>query len=127
MLPQRLSRRERQILDALFARSPATVAEVLDALPDPPSYNAVRTLLGILEEKGHVQHSKDGRRFVYEPVQSRQSVAGAALRQVVETFFGGRVERAVTTLLAESEANLSDDEAERLKALIEAARQEDTQ
>lgn len=124
MLPDRLSRRERQILDTLFARGPSTVAEVQESLADPPSYNAVRTLLGILEEKGHVRHSKDGRRFVYEPIAAHQTVASAALRKVVDTFFGGRVERAVSTLLTESETALTADEIARLEALIASAREE---
>lgn len=120
----RLSRRERQILDILYARGHATAAEVQEALPDPPSYSAVRALLRILEEKGHARHEEDGRRYVFLPTQPRQSAAGSALRQVVQTFFGGSVERTVATLLSESDTRLSDAELERLAALIADAQKE---
>lgn len=123
--PDALTRRERQIMDAVFQRGQATAAEVRDALPDPPSYSAVRALLRILEEKGHLRHREEGARYVYMPTQPRQSAARRALRGVVQTFFGGSVEKAVATLLSEEETRLSDEEVARLAALIEGARDAD--
>ena len=118
-----LSRRERQIMDILFAQGRASAQEVLEALPDPPTYSAVRGLLRVLETKGHARHVKEGARYVYVPTQGRQSAARSAMRQVLHTFFGGSVERAVTTLLSESEAKLSEEELTRLSALIEQAKE----
>ena len=100
--PDALSRRERQIMDILFARGRASAQEVLEALPDPPTYSAVRGLLRVLETKGHARHVKEGARYVYVPTQARQSAARSAMRQVLHTFFGGSVERAVATLLSET-------------------------
>lgn len=110
-------------MDILFAQGRASVQEVLEALPDPPTYSAVRGLMRVLEEKGHARHVKEGARYVYQPTQARQSAARSALHQVLHTFFGGSVERAVTTLLTESEARLSDDELARLSALIDRAKE----
>src|SRR6187399_2042692 len=119
-----LSRRERQILDILYAKGEATAAEVREALADAPSYSAVRALLRILEEKGHLRHREDGARYVYLPTRARASAARGALRQVVQTFFGGSVEKAVATLLSEKDTHLSDADVARLNALIESARAE---
>lgn len=117
-----LSRRERQIMDILFARGKATAAEVLEGLTDPPSYSAVRALLRILENKGHVRHERDGARYVYVPIQARNRAARSALAQVVQTFFGGSVEKAVATLLSTDDTHLTDAELERLSELIEQAK-----
>ena len=116
-----LSRRERQIMDIVFERAEATAAEVRDALPDPPSYSAVRTLLRILEDKGHLRHRAEGVRYVYLPTQNANSAARGTLNRVVQTFFGGSVEKAVATLLSEKETRLTDAEYDRLSALIEQA------
>jgi predicted transcriptional regulator len=121
---QRLSRRERQIMDILFREGRASAAEVQAALPDPPGYSAVRALLRILEEKGHLTHVREGQHYVFLPVQARHSAARSALQQVVQTFFSGSVEKAVTTLLSEADRPLSDDELERLSDLITSAKQE---
>ena len=110
-------------MEIIFRTGEATAADVQAALPDPPSYSAVRALLRILEEKGHLRHREEGVRYVYLPIQARQTAAKSALRQVVETFFGGSVEKAVSTLLTTQEANLTDDEVARLTALIENSRQ----
>jgi len=118
-----LSRRERQIMDAVYRKGRASAAEVLSALPDPPSYSAVRALLRVLEEKGHLKHVKEGRNYVYLPTQPRQTAARAALAQVVQTFFGGSIERTVAALVSQSDAKLSDEELERLGMLIEASRE----
>jgi predicted transcriptional regulator len=118
-----LSRRERQIMDILYQRGQATAAEVMAALSDPPSNSAVRSLLRILEEKGHVRHVKKGMRYLYRPVQPRQSAAHSVLKQVLHTFFGGSVEKAVTTLLSAPDSRLSDAELERLAELIARSRE----
>jgi predicted transcriptional regulator len=119
-----LSRRERQIMDAVYRAGKATVAEVREALPDPPTYSTVRALLRVLEEKGHLKHQEDGARYVYLPTRLRQTAAKSALSKVVQTFFGGSVERTVATLLTSGEAKLSEDEYRRLATLIEEARQQ---
>jgi len=121
-LAYRLSRRERQIMDAIYALGQASAAQVQERLPDPPSYSSVRKLLQILEEKGHLRHAQEGQRYVYVPTRPRQSAAKSAMKQVLTTFFGGNLETAVATLLSEAETNLSDEQAARLAALIEAAK-----
>ena len=118
-----LSRRERQIMDIVYQQGRAAAAEVQAALPDPPSYSSVRTLLGILETKGHLKHVKDGPRYVYLPTRPRANAAKTALRQVMQTFFGGSVEQTVATLLSVSDTPLSAEESARLSALIESAKE----
>ncbi len=117
--PNGLSRRERQIMDILHRLGQASPTQVREALPDPPTYTAVNTLLRILGERGHVSRVQEGQRYVYFPTQPRQSAARSAARQLVETFFGGSVERAVTTMLSEAETDLTDEEIENLSAAIE--------
>jgi predicted transcriptional regulator len=118
-----LSRRERQIMDVIYQRGQATAGEVLEGLPDPPSYSAVRALLRVLETKGHVRHKQDGNRYVYLPIQARSRAAQSALAQVVQTFFGGSVEQTVATLLSDADTRLSEDELSRLADLIEQAKE----
>jgi BlaI family transcriptional regulator, penicillinase repressor len=120
-----LSRRERQIMDVLYQRSRATAAEVLEALPDPPSYSAVRALLRILEEKGHIRHEVDGPRYVYAPRVDRNRARQSALRHLVQTFFDGSVAQAAAALLDQGGRRFSDEELERLAAQIERARTEE--
>jgi predicted transcriptional regulator len=120
--PEQLSRRERQIMDVIYARGQATAAEVVAALPDPPSYSAVRALLRILEQKGHVRHQEDGPRYVFLPTVSRDRARRSALRNLVKTFFDGSPAQAAAALI--DQAELSDDEMSRLAALIEKARKE---
>ncbi|HMF59564.1 MAG TPA: BlaI/MecI/CopY family transcriptional regulator, partial [Vicinamibacterales bacterium] len=103
-----LSRRERQIVDILYARGKATAAEVQTALPEPPSYSAVRAMLRILEDKGHVKHEQDGPRYVYVPTVGRDNAKRSALHHVLKTFFDGSTEQAISALLDESAAKLSD-------------------
>lgn len=117
-----MSRRERQIMDILFQRGRASVAEVLAALPDPPSYSAVRALLRILEEKGHAKHVEEEGKYFYLPAHPRRAAAKEALTQVLNTFFEGSLESAVAALLSSKDAKLSDDELERLSRLIEDAK-----
>ncbi len=117
-----LSRRERQIVDILYTQGRATAAEVLAALPDPPSYSAVRAMLRILEDKGHVRHEQDGPRYVYLPTVGRDRAKKTALRHVLQTFFNGSAEQALSALLDESDTRLSDLELDRLARLIDRAR-----
>ena len=117
-----ISRRERQILDVLFRLGRATVSEVREGLPDPPSYSAVRALLRILEQKGHVRHLQDGPRYVFMPTVRRDAAKRSALRHVVNTFFEGSSAAVLATLFEMSARDLTDEELAQLKALIDAAR-----
>ncbi len=117
-----LSRRERQIIDILYSHGRATAAEVQAALPDPPSYSAVRAMLRILEEKGHVRHEQDGPRYVYLPTVARDNAKRSALRHMLQTFFDGSAEQAISALLDDSSARLSERELDRLARMIEHAR-----
>jgi len=119
---QDFSRRERQILDILYQRGQATAAEVQAALPEPPSYSAVRALLRILEEKGHVRHQHDGPRYVYVPTVARDNAQRSALKHVLQTFFDGSAEQAISALLDENSSRLSSAELDRLARLIDGAR-----
>jgi predicted transcriptional regulator len=119
---QGLSRRERQIMDILYQRRRATAAEVREALPDAPSNSAVRGLLRILEEKGHLKHEREGLRYVYVPTIPRERAERSALQRLVETFFDGSVERVIVALLESDDTSLSDAELDRLAKRIEEAR-----
>ena len=118
-----LSRRERQIMDVIYRRGQATAAEVLEDIPDPPSYSAVRAMLRLLEEKGHVRHEQDGPRYVFLPIVNRDRARKSALTHVVRTFFDGSATEAVAALLNDG-GKLSDAELDRLSAMIEQAREE---
>jgi predicted transcriptional regulator len=122
-----LSRRERQIMDVLYRRSRATAAEIRAALPDPPSYSAVRAKLRVLEEKGHVRHREEGLKYVYLPTVGRDKAKRSALRHLMETFFDHSVELAVAALLDDSAARVSKEELERLAKLIDKAKQKGAQ
>jgi BlaI family transcriptional regulator, penicillinase repressor len=117
-----LSRRERQIIDILYAQGRATAAEVQAALPEPPSYSAVRAMLRILEDKGHVRHEQDGPRYVYVPTVGRDNAKRSALNHMLQTFFEGSAEQAISALLDDRAAKLSDAELDRLSRLINQAR-----
>ena len=119
-----LTRREREIMDILHRRGRATAHEVLAELPDPPSYSAVRALLRLLEDRGHVRHTQEDQRYVYRPVVARGDARRSALAHVVKTFFGGSVEDAVAALVDSSRTKLSRDELDRLSYLIDRARKE---
>lgn len=119
-----LSRRERQIMDVVYAQGEASAADVQTALPDAPSYSAVRALLAILVEKGHLKHRSEKGRYIYAPTRRRAQVGRSALRRVLDTFFEGSLEKAVAALLQGSDSNLSAEELERLGQLIEQARKE---
>jgi predicted transcriptional regulator len=111
-------------MDILHARREATAAEVLAALPDPPSYSAIRALLRILEQKGHIRHREDGARYVYLPRVSQKNASRSALQRVVTTFFQGSVSKAVAALLEQEDIEITDAEVAELKKLIEKARKE---
>jgi len=117
-----LTRREREIMDVLYRHGKATAREVLEGLADPPSYSAVRALLRLLEERGHVKHALDGTRYVYAPAVPRSDARRSALAHVVKTFFAGSVEEAVAALVDRSK--LSRDELERLSEIIARAKKE---
>jgi len=119
-----LSRRERQIMDIIYRMGQATAAEVLENLPEPPSYSAVRAMLRLLEEKGYLKHEQDGMRYIYLPTLSREKARRSALSQLVQTFFDGSTEEAVAAMLDMSKNKLSDEELDRLSQLIDEARQE---
>lgn len=119
-----LSRRERQIMDIIHQRGQATAQEVMDNLPDPPSYSAVRALLRLMEEKGYLRHEQDGQRYVYLPTLAREKARKSALRSLLETFFDGSTEEAVAALLDLNRRQLSREELDRLSQLIEKARKE---
>jgi predicted transcriptional regulator len=119
-----LSRRERQIMDIIYQRGQATAAEVTENLPDPPSYSAVRAMLRLLEEKGHLRHEQDGPRYLFKPTLARDRAKKSALKQMLQTFFDGSIEQAVATLLDVSRAKISEEELDRLSKLIEEAKKE---
>jgi predicted transcriptional regulator len=119
-----LSRRERQIMDVIYRRGQATVAEVLDGLPDPPGYSAVRAILRILEDKGHLRHESRGPRYVFLPTVPREKARKSALKQLVQTFFDGSTSQAVAALLDLSASKLSDEELDRLSRMITQAKKE---
>ena len=116
-----LSRRERQIMDILFQRGSAAASEIHEALPDPPSYSAVRAALNVLEKKGHVKHELQALRYVWKPRVARETARRTALRHLVKTFFDGSVEQTVAALLDEASARLGQSDMDRLRDLIAKA------
>jgi len=122
--PDPLSRRERQMMDIIYARGQANAQEVLGALPDPPSYSAVRATLRILVEKGHLKTRKEGQRYTYLPTSSPEAAARTAVQRLVDTFFGGSRERAVAALLEEERGALDGSTLEQLEDMIRQAREE---
>ena len=109
-------------MDVLYQKGKATALEVLESLPDPPSYSAVRALLKVLENKGHVRHDKAGAKYVFVPVVRADKAKRSAVRHLIQTFFNGSPEQAVATLLDVSSSKLSGDELDRLAEMIEQAR-----
>jgi len=122
--PSSFSRRERQIMEVIYREGRAAATEVLEKLPDPPSYSAVRALLRILEQKGHVRHVEEGNRYVYFPTVPADRARRSALRHLLQTFFQGSPEKAVAALLDMSRSELSESELDRLSRLIDQAREE---
>jgi BlaI family penicillinase repressor len=121
---QTLSRRERQIMDVLYRMGRATAAEIMENIPDAPSYSAVRALLRVLEDKEHIRHEEKDRRYVFLPLISRDKARRSAIRHMLDTFFEGSPDQAVATLLDISARTLSTEDFDRLAALIEKARLE---
>ena len=118
------SRREREIMDALYKLGKASAQQIMDEIADPPSYTAIRTQLTILEKKGHVRHLSDGTRYIYEPLVAREQMGRRAIDSLLKTFFDNSVERAVTALLTRKDADISAEDLERLSRLIEKAKKE---
>lgn len=124
-IASRLSRRERQIMDVLYQLGEASAAEVLERLPEPPSYSAVRAMLRILEDKGHVRHHEDGPRYVFAPIVAREAARRSAVSHLLRTFFDGSVEQAVAALLDGAERSPSREEMDRVARLIERRKREE--
>lgn len=120
-----LTKRERQIMDALYRQGRATAQDILAALPGSPSYSTVRTQLRVLESKGHVTHEADGLRYVYAPTVPRHAARRSALKHMVDTFFDGSSAKAVAALLGSDGARLSPDELDRIERLVQRAREEE--
>jgi BlaI family penicillinase repressor len=117
-----LSRRERQIMDVLFARGRATGQEIQEGLLDQPNYSSVRTILRVLERKGYVRHVEEGLRYVYEPTVPREAASRSALQRIIRTFFDGSAKEAVAALLDPAAFHLSDEELKELARIIERAK-----
>jgi predicted transcriptional regulator len=122
--PAKLSRRERQIMDVLYARGEATVNQIAEALPDPPTVMAVRRMMHILEEKGHLRRREQGREVVYAPKESKDKAGRSAFKRVLETFFGGSLADALSAHLLSRKERVSNEERARLVELIEKVRKE---
>jgi len=120
-----LSRRERQIMEIVYELGRATAVEVRERMPDPPSYSAVRAMLRILEDKGHIIHEQDGPRYVFLPIVPREEASETALRRLVRTFFGGSPEGAMAALLDLDGDRLDEDALQRLAEMIDEARREE--
>lgn len=119
-----LGRRERQVVAFVYRQGEATAAEVMEGIDDAPSYSAVRAILRILEEKGHLTHRRDGARYVYRPTLTSEEAARSTMSYMVQSFFNDSAERVVAALLDVKSRDLSDDDLDRLARLIEQARQE---
>ena len=123
---EKLSRRERQIMDVLYERGRATAAEILAALPDPPSYSAIRALIKVLEDKGHVKHQEDGPRYVFTPSVPRSKARRNAVKHLLQTFFDDSAAEAVASLLGLSAGKLKPEELDKIEDLIARAREQQT-
>ncbi len=119
-----LSRRERQIMDVLFARGRATGQEIQESLLDKPNYSSVRTILRVLERKGFVSHVEEGLRYVYEPTVAREAASRSALQRIIRTFFDGSAKEAVAALLDPAAFHLTEKELSELARIIERAKKE---
>ena len=120
--PALLTKRERQIVDALYRLGRATAAEIMAAVPGAPTYSTIRTQLRVLEAKGHVRHEEQGLRYVYMPTVPRSAARRSALKHLVETFFDGSSAKAVAALLGGEASRLSDDDLDRIAAIVKNAR-----
>ena len=121
-MDETLARRERQIMDVIYQIGDASVGDVREAMKDPPSYSTVRTILGTLERKGHLQHRREGNRYVYLPARSQQVATESALRRLLTIFFDNSSARAVAALLKLSSRDMSEDELSELGKMIDEAK-----
>lgn len=119
-----LSRRESQVMDAVYRLGEASVSDVLERMPDDPGYNAVRNTLAILERKGHLRHRREGKRYVYSPVEGREAARRSAAQHLLQTFFDGSLSDAVLALLGAPEESLTKEDLDEIAEYIEEARQE---
>jgi predicted transcriptional regulator len=119
-----LGRRERQIMDVIFQLGESSVSDVLERLPDPPSYSSVRTMIRLLEAKGFLKHRQDGNRYMYRPTQSHETASRSALQHLLATFFGGSATDAVAAILDLSADDMTNADLKRMEKLIEQARQD---
>ena len=123
--PESLSRRERQIMDILYQRGKASASDVREAMDAAPGYSAVRAMLRVLEEKGHIKHQAEGLKYVYVPVVARDKAKRSAVKHVMETFFNGSAEQIVAALLDVSSTRLTREELDRMSEMIEKAKREE--
>ncbi|HTS28747.1 MAG TPA: BlaI/MecI/CopY family transcriptional regulator [Bryobacteraceae bacterium] len=123
--PPGLSRRERQIMDILYQRGKASASEVREAMEDAPGYSAVRAMLRVLEEKGHVRHQAEGLKYMYVPVVTREKAKRSAVKHLLDTFFAGSPEQIVAALLDVSATRLTREELDRMSEMIERAKREE--
>ena len=123
--PMDLGRRERQIMSFIYQQGQATAAEVMEGIANPPSYSGVRAMLRILEEKGHLQHRREGARYIYAPTLSPEEAGRSAMNYMVQAFFNGSAEQAAAALLDLKSKELTEDHLDRLSGLIEQAKQEE--
>lgn len=117
--PTHLSRREREVMDLVFAQGEATLSQIMEGMESPPTRPALRSILTILESKGHLKHRQEGREFIYQPVHSRAAVGQSTLRRVIGTFFGGSVSQALVSYLSHPQTKLSKDEVAELRRFLD--------
>ena len=122
MKENQLSKRERQIMDVIYSLGSATATQVLDRIENPPSRSSVRTFLTILEKRGHLRHRKVGKAYVYEPTRPRRTVGRSALQRVIDVFFGGSLEKAVTAHLLDPKTEMSKEDLKRLSKIVSQAK-----
>ena len=117
-----LSKRQRQVMEAVYRLGEASVEDVRQAVPDPPSYSAVRTTMNVLVDRGLLQHTKNGRKYHYSPTIPRHQASHSAVRHLLHTYFDNSLEQAVAALITAGRSGLSDEEYGNLLALIQKAR-----
>ena len=122
MKADQLSKRERQIMDVVYSLGNATASQILESMEDPPSRSSVRTFLTILEKRGHLRHRKVGKAYVYEPTRPRRTVGRSALQRVIDVFFGGSLEKAVTAHLLDPKTEMSKEDLKRLSKIVSEAK-----
>ncbi|MEN6625446.1 MAG: BlaI/MecI/CopY family transcriptional regulator [Candidatus Sumerlaeia bacterium] len=122
---QQLSRRERQIMEIVYTLGKASVADVLEAMDEPPSYSAVRTIMNLMVEKGFLKYKGEGKKYVYYPAVAREKASRSALNNVLETFFSGSVAQAVVSLINQNKDKMSAEDLDRLSRLIDEAKRKE--